>query len=305
MKILILCLILFTFAGLSNDCRNGEERKNAVASNAPQIVESKISPTPEPEDIAGDLIWHGESGDFDITWSKENVVAKKISSGQMIFSAREFAKMRLKNNFKENFGKNGEPYFEDFTFRYQIISIAGNLLSLDEKTSYSPQSYSKETYLTVDLSKSQQTVSLTNFFTEKEILNALTSNEMIAKAIKQKSAVKPMTIAEFRSYFNKTVTEATEVSDNQLDKCRFPENIFKSFAFDKIKDGKLIVDLAIPCRAEMREDNVYSLKITLLPPDKLMNDLSVAMNKKLLADDFKNSVSNDEAVIIFGSDSFK
>ncbi len=305
MKILILCFILLTFAGLSNDCGSRVEQKNAVVSNAPQFVAPKVTPTPKPENVPDDLIWHGENGDFDITWSKGNIVAKKISSGQTAFSARELAKMRLKKDFKENFGKNGEPYFEDFTFRYRIISIVGSLLSLDEKTSYSPQSYSKETYLTVDLSKSPETVSLTNFFTEKEILNALASNELIAKAIKQKNAAKPTTLAEFRSDFNKTVNEATEVSDSQLDKCWFPENIFKSFAFDKIKDEKIIVDLAIPCRAEMREDDVYSLKIMLLPPDKLVNDLFAAMNKKLLAEDFENLVSKDEAVIIFNSNSFK
>lgn len=305
MKVLILSLCLFTFAVFSNDCADSKKKKNAVVSNTSQVAETKASPTPVPKKVSADSIWEGESGGFEINWTKENIVVKNISSGQTVFSARDFAMMRLKKEFKANFDKNGEPYFEDFTFRYQIISVAGNLLSLHEQTSYSPQSYSNETLLTVDLNKPQQTIYLTDLFSENEIVNALALNEIIAAKLKQKNTVKTATFADFRNNFNKTANEATEVSDDQLDECWFPENVFKSFAFNKVENEKVTVDLAIPCRAEMREDDVYPLALTLPIPEKLRSELSAAMNKKLLSSDFKNLSSNDETVITFTSDSFK
>ncbi len=305
MKLSILYLLVFAFVNFTNNCpSNSGKNNNIVSSGNINTSESIESPITQKES-ADELIWQGESGGFEIKWTKENITAKSIASGKQVFSAREFAAKRLKNDLKDNFDEKGKPNFEDFTFRFQIISITGNFLSLHEKTSYSPQSYSREKYLTIDLNTPENDISLQDFFDEKEILKSLTENKIIGDEMKKKNSAEPANFAAFRNSFHKTILEAVEVSDNQFDKCWFPEDVFKSFAFKKISEGKSSVNLAIPCRAEMREDDIFLLEISLPIPEKLNSELKTAADKKLLADDFQNISEKGETVINFDSASIK
>ena len=301
MKIIVLCGLLFTFVNFTNNCsseNNGVAAGNSAVTEAESSINNQIQKI-SSEKTPADLVWQGTNTEFEFNWSRENILVKKIASGEKVFSAKEFALKHLKNDFKSNFGDDGEPYFEDFTFRYKIISISGNLLTLDEKTSYSPQSYMTERYLTVDLDAPEKAVALADFYDEKEIVNALLSNELIAKKMNREKIKPPISLENFRSVFHSKITEAKEVTKNQLDKCWFPEDVFKSFAFAAISGEKVSVRLAIPCRAEMREDDVYPLELSMSLPEKLRQNLIAAADKNLLANDFSSVSEKGETLINF------
>lgn len=135
-----------------------------------------------------------------------------------------------------------------------------------ETTSYSPQSYKQETYLAIDLNAPQKMLSLKDFYAPQEILAALLGNEEIKRDLQtREDAPKEMskTLSDFFTLFHTDGSDATEVSDRIFDKCWFPANIFDSFAFIQVEQDKVVADLGVPCRAGMRADEIYPLKLTL------------------------------------------
>jgi hypothetical protein len=137
---------------------------------------------------------------------------------------------------------------------------------LKESTSYSPQSYGQQSYVAIDSNAPQKTVSLKDFYTPQEILAAMLGNEEIKRELQTREdppKETPQNLEDFLTLFNTQITETSEVSDRIFDKLWFPANVFDSFAFIQVERDKVVADLGVPSRADMREDEVHPLKLTL------------------------------------------
>lgn len=232
---------------------------------------------------------------FDIKWTKDNILVTDSANGKEVFSARNFALKRLNTVYSANFGKNKQPSFENFTFDYKIVSASGSMLFLKESTSYSPQTYTMEKFVAVDLNKPDSTVSLADFYDEAEILTALLKNTEIAADLKDKNLPEPKTLAAFYSLFNKNVSEAKEVSENLLSKCWFPSDVLKSFTIENFASAEAEINFGIPCKAGMRDEEVFPLKLSMPVNSKMQSFTGENMRQ--------NNWQDQETVIVFNEKS--
>lgn len=218
---------------------------------------------------ASDLIWQGTSGNYRVEWTKQDIRATN-TSGAEVFSARKMAAQRLRTVYlKNNFDKKGSPNFEKFTFGYKIKNLFGDFLFLEESTAHSPQTYTTKTLLAIDLSNPKSASSLQSFYTQNDILRALLENTEIKKDLQDKGVAFPKTLPEFYALFYTNSAQTTEGTERLLDRCWFPKNILESFAFEEVQLDTVEVELGMPCRAGMRDDDVYSLKLKFPVSEKL------------------------------------
>jgi hypothetical protein len=287
---IMLSLVICLFLSLSVTCASRQTEK--IEQPQPGLARnSELSPSPTPALPATPQTadWHGRSSDFSIEWTGQNIVVKNIATKVEVFSAQKLAAYRLRTAYKSRFSKNGDPYFERFYFRYKLLAIAGSIMFLKESTSYSPQSFAEETYLAYDLRTPKKTLGLKDFYAPQEILAALLNNEEIKRDFQTREdppTEAPKTLNDFFTLFHTDTSGTTEVSDRIFDKCWFPTNIFDSFAFVQIEQGKVSADLGVPCRAGMRTIEVYPLKLTL--PVSAAVKTALAGEKSVIKPDNQN-----------------
>ena len=272
------CVLPLVFAFAPDCAKSRVETAKIVpaVSATPPIVRPTQIQTAAAPPISGDsqLIWRGESGNFAVQWTKNDVRATDKIRGTEVFSARKTAAQRLKTIYSQNFDKKGKPNFENFTFGYKIAAFFGDLLFLKESTVSGPQTYTTETFLVIDLRNPKMIVSLKNFYGENEILQALLNNAEIKKDLVENDVAFPPTLSKFYPLFYTNAAHTTEGTERLFDRCWFPKNILETFTIEKIENGQVGIILGMPCRAGMREDAVYPLKLSFPANEKLKNRIT-------------------------------
>lgn len=304
----ILAINLFCFLfGFTSECAPTKSAANAEKTSDAAVIAPPAPATPAPveqtiivAENSKEAFWQGRSGDFDIVWTKDNIVAKNLSGGE-VFSAKKFALERLKKS-PGNFAKNGAPSFENFTLEYKILAIVGSLLFLQETASHSPQNYITQTYAAIDLNAPATNVALTKFFTEAEIVAALNQNSDIAEDFKVNKIDAPKSFKEFFAAYDRQPTEAGE---RQIDRCYFPKNAFESFYFDRMEGAQLVVKLGVPCRAGMREEQVMPLELALPAKPSLKSEMELAATQNFSGENFKTAAPDAATVVQFDAKSLK
>lgn len=284
------CCFLF---GLTTDCSSAKSANLEQNSNAAANVANNAAPsaTPRLPVVKKENFWAGKSNNFDVQWSKDNIVARN-AAGREIFSARKFALERLKTVSK------GEADFESYDFRYKVLNLIGSLLFLRETTSHSPQSYTNESYAAIDLANPAAKISLTKFYSEAEIIAALNRNAQIAEDFKVNKINQPKTFKEFFAAYDRAPTEGTE---RKIDSCYFPKNFLESFYFERLEADQVVANLGIPCRVGMREEEVFPLELLLPSKPAVEKDLTSA-NFQLRLETVDGTA---ETVITFDAKSLK
>lgn len=271
MKIMSMYLVIFLFLSFSVTCASKQVKQNEGSpSGLAQNSGLSSSPTPAlPDAPPQPADWHGGSKNFSIAWTGENIVVNDIATKKEVFSARQFAAYRLRTAYKYMFDKKGVPNFIEFGFKYRLLSVAGSIMFLKEATSYDPQSYTRETYLAIDLKEPRKKLSLKDLYASQEILAALLGNEEIKRdfQIREEPLTEtPKTLDDFFTFFHtgEDGDNPTQASDSIYDRCWFPTDVFDSFAIIQVEQDKVVAELGVPCRgAGMREDEIRPLKLTL------------------------------------------
>jgi hypothetical protein len=267
MNIILSYLVIFLSLSFSVTCASKEAKQiEQPPSGLAKNRELPSSPTPALPATPQTADWRGRSNNFSIEWTSQNIAVKNIATNKEVFSAQKLAAYRLRTAYKSNFSKKGDPYFEEFSFRYKLLSVAGSIMFLKETTSYSPQSFTEESYLAIDLNAPRKMPSLKDFYAPQEILAALLGNEEIKRDFQTREEPPkemPQTLNDFFTLFHTDTSGTTEASDRIYDKCWFPPNVFESFAFIQIEQDKVLADLGVPCRAGHRTIEIHPLKLTL------------------------------------------
>lgn len=78
-------------------------------------------------DAAAQVIWRGQSGGFDITWSKDDVTARRVSDGMQVLSLRR----RFEKEWNQPRGED-ENEVRDVYQAFRVLSVVGSVISLEE-----------------------------------------------------------------------------------------------------------------------------------------------------------------------------
>jgi LysM repeat protein len=183
-------------------------------------------------------IWQGTSGGLKIMWTPSDITASE--NNNLLFSARELAKQAFEADFlamkASAFGTCDSHY------DLALLSLVGSLASLEEVQHFTCREKAtpatETRYRTIDMKKANADQSLTDFFQEADILNALLADPAIKVALAQKNS--PITtLAKF--------TQALEWAEIKVKKCDYylPHDFLQQFAFHHLVDKKALVAVRI------------------------------------------------------------
>ncbi len=276
-------------------------------------------------------IWTGESGNYKIRWTNKDIYLEKNNKSIKLFTT--IAKEYFEKNWKYKISyDSGKPVRTNqlnvecpVTLNSRIISIFGNYLTIEIESSVYCEKAAHlsdfSQWLVIDLDNfSQPTfinnsdnleyeikreVSLLDIYSDKEIMTALLENEEIKWVFKETNLNPKFNATnELIEWFNKMSEDARNRKHDygwdtfQLDKPRLgslTKRSLNDFAFDKIKDDKVLVNLAL--EPNYRQGDVSSIQLKLNIPAKFRNTtLSNSQQRQIF---LKNNSITEYASIDF------
>lgn len=260
-----------------------EAKSTTAAQTPPSSVRTEPVATPSPTEVvkAGQpgVIWSAQSGDFEVVWTKDDIVAKRVSDGKQIYSAKGLAAERARTAYPEQF-KSGKPQFEQMTLGYQVVSLAGKFLFLKETSVVSPQTSTGERFVAVDLSQPEAVVELTKFFPKDQIASAMKANTDIAADLTAKK-IAATNYDEILGSFNSNAGESDGSGTGPFASCWVPKDVLRSFVI-KAGDGEQVrVMLGIPCSDGMRDSVIKSVELNF--KEKPLESIDVGAIRQLTA----------------------
>lgn len=205
-------------------------------------------------------LWTGKSAGFTIISSVRDITASPSSDpSKVIFSARNIARNQLARFEKENVVGEPSSWHCSYTLEFKLLSLVGSLLSYQEsEDSYCSQvdgpgwnhPSNQISYHTIDLNQPSRLISLTDFFSEAELLRALLSDPAVKKALNSAERPgAPRTLAELLKANDGGNLEIEPVlSTAESPKgCGFffPEHALSQFAFHHLENNNVAVRLSL------------------------------------------------------------
>jgi len=136
-------------------------------------------------DAAAQVIWRGRSGGFDITWSEDDVTARRVSDGAPVLSLRrQFAK-----EWDRPRGEDENEVREVYQ-AFRVLSVVGSVVSLEEAWycdcgGAHPIAYAG--FVAYDLARSTvdrpDTASISRLVDEAPLVRALSADRVIRAAL--------------------------------------------------------------------------------------------------------------------------
>lgn len=265
------------------------------------------TPAQSGQVLAGDAqknIWAGESGDFLVAWSGDDIlVTRPGEATRKIFSARQAAMTRLRGEYG---GKGaGALPFQEYVYRVRALSLVGPFLSLEEVSVRSPQTYTVSRYRAIDLNGPERKLKLTDLFPAEEVLQALLADPFFKEALRDNPA--PRTLAQLFELLPKDITQASDGAEREADKAWFPEDVLTQFAFDRLDGEWVVVKMGVPFIEGMRDEGVCPVELTLRIPSLLRDALARAEKRErgFLNKDAGATAGGRETSMTFGEEELK
>jgi hypothetical protein len=132
-------------------------------------------------DAAAQVIWRGRSGGFDITWSEDDVTARRVSDGARVLSL----KRRFEKEWNQPRGED-ENEVRDVYQAFRVLSVVGSVVSLEEAWycdcgGAHPIAYAG--FVAYDLARSTldapDTASVTRLVDEAPLVRALSADRVV------------------------------------------------------------------------------------------------------------------------------
>ena len=248
--------------------------------------------------VQGATIWHGASGNLNICWTQADITA--TAKNKILFSAMALAKKDFEADFlaDHSLGKDNSCESER---SFTLLSVVGSVASLEyaEITFCQGAAHpSIETKFTaIDLAKSAQTVKLTDFFAESDILNALLADGVINTALENAGAKTPTTLTG--------LYEALEWTNMMVKDCEYylPEKFLTRFAFHHLKGNQVAMRLHLSPIAHACQSTNIQLGFYLPIPNTLKEDINKAKRRKagFLMEQSKNIADKKSTKLSFST----
>lgn len=226
-----------------------------------------------------EIFWQGESGDFKIRWTDKDIYVEKNGKTKNLYT--DYGNFLFRKNLRSL--KSIDRYCV-YSPIANINSLVGNLMSIeiDEMTSCEIEAHpsNKVYWIVFDLNNPSRlkflngvpySLKLTDFFSDKEILDAMLENEEIENVIATIDPnYKPKTYLELIYWFKKKEIVNFEHSEGQLN-----ENSLAAFSFSRIQENYVFVNIGL---SAYRHSSWLELKFRV--PEKLKKQLELANSEK-------------------------
>jgi hypothetical protein len=247
------------------------------------------------------VIWSGESGGFSIHWTDQDIsVHPAKDPSKVIFSTKLIAEKDTKAWFEaqKQFDDEEMNTEKDCEFgpNYRLFSVVGSILTIEYSESavcsFAAHPDLQLRLISFVLSKNgdvifstaeidhadrSKEVFLTDFFPEKEILEALLQDKMIKKELQERKASTPSSLLELQTKLSEDFHNLIDTENCGYD---FPKDFLSRFVFYDIEGKNVIVRIALPSGVGACQSHQLMLPIRLNIPERLNSDLTNAALKK-------------------------
>jgi hypothetical protein len=242
---------------------------------------------------AKNLIWTGESGGFSIRWTDDDISAHPVDNPSVkLFSTRAIAEQASKQWFmlqKDMEEPDDEEYSAEknceFGASYRLLAVVGSIVAFEciesVVCSFAAHPDIQIRVSAFDLAKGGkhlgEMTSLTEYFTEPEILNELSRNQVIQRELVKRKAAQPKTLSELRTALAQPSGSMIETENCGFD---FPPDILSRFAFHDLEKDKVVVRIGLPSSLGACQRSQLLLTLRLDIPEKLKPALTAAASGK-------------------------
>jgi hypothetical protein len=229
-------------------------------------------------DAAAQTIWRGRSGGFDITWSVDDVAARRVSDGALVLS--------LKRRFEKEWDRpRGEDENEvrDVYQAFRALSVVGSVISLEEAWycdcgGAHPIAYAG--FVAYDLARSTldapDTASITRLVDEAPLVRALSADRVIRAVLDSAEVREAGTLAALLDSVQwigvpvETPLEAQECWYSMSD--GFPGH----FALHHLEGDQVAVRFSMSHDVELCRGRMIQVGVLVPVPPRLRSDLAAA-----------------------------
>lgn len=246
-------------------------------------------PSSPPGKTGAKVIWTGKSGGFAIRLTTADIQARPLKKpGRLAFSAAQLARRGFQR-FISPPQLDGSEKHITYEREFTLLSVVGSIISLRDELYYeiTPSAHpgGEIRFTAIDLAKpgevpdplateegfSQQKLGkvamLTDYFPEKEVLQALLANAMIKEILGGES---PSSLANLLQFLQDQPIEKNEVP------CLIPGDFLTRFTFHQLQGDRVAVHLGVPSAGGAFRSFHAELDLRLPIPPALKNSLTLA-----------------------------
>lgn len=203
---------------------------------------------------AAQRIWSGRSGGFEIAWTRDDITARRLRDGALVFSAKRI----VEHPWGEDGAETDEGPIEG-EHRYRLLSVVGSVISLEEY-SYcdcnGAHPVSSRGFAAYDLAESTlddpAAARILDVVPEAALMEALLADRVIRRGLDEAGGEAPRTLPELVHRLNR---EDIEVGD---DGCTYgvTDAFPGAFALHHAEGGRVAVRFGLGhwvelCRGKM------------------------------------------------------
>jgi hypothetical protein len=266
----------------------------AVAGTEPQAA--KGPPVAPQGKAAAKVIWTGQSGGFAISWTAADIQARPLKKpGRLVFSAAQLSRRGFQT-FISPPNLDGSEEQVTYERKFALLSVVGSIVSFRDELYYNVQPSAhpglETRFTTIDLAKSGEVVyvsppeadlfeldlaklgkvaKLTDYFPNKEVLQALRNNAIIKEALGGES---PSSLAKLFK-----LLQQQEIRINKVPFI-FPRDFLTRFAFHHLQGGQVAVLLGLPSSGGAARGLHAELDLLLPVPPAWKKSLTLAASEK-------------------------
>jgi uncharacterized membrane protein/SH3-like domain-containing protein len=251
-------------------------------------------------------IWQGKSDGYNIHWTQKDITATK--GGKVVFSAEKaLARKYFEREYLDY--ANEEPGFVGYERILTLLSVVGTIASMKDTFEEGRRVliYGDSKITTVNLANPDKVVSLTDFFGESVILEALLADPFIQKALAEiDSTTPPSTLDAFYQVLDKAPNIVVRMEYGEDCYFRLSEDFLTQFAFHHINKDRVAVRIALSpttlgCHTEQAQLGIY-----LPTPNKLKLALKKAQKGQagFLMKNLKKMAKEQQTTLYFSTDTY-
>lgn len=199
-------------------------------------------------------IWRGRSGGFEIVWTEEDITARRLRDGVLVFSVKRIVEAQ----WSEGEADTEEGPIEG-EYRFRLLSVVGPVISLEEYgycDCNGAHPISHAGFVAYDLSESTvddpALARVTGLVSEAGLVEALVADPVLRRGLAEVGGEAPRTIPELVHKLNLEDIAVGEDECTYGVSDAFPGN----FALHHVDDGRVAVRFSLShvvevCRGQM------------------------------------------------------
>lgn len=220
-------------------------RLRPLALLLPLLVPAVLAGSAEAQ-----VIWHGRSGGYDVTWSADDVSARRVSDGRPVLSLRRNAESEWRDIAALDPGGR-QPEHE---VRYRVLAVVGPLVSVEHLYHLRAGGFESSGVhiFTWDLSRSTlempATATVTDWFDDPPLVRALTADSTVRELM---ASVRVRELATFQAFRDTIYWGRVRRADEVWGTCSYSPSAFvrSEFAPYRADGDRLVLRFGFPGEA--------------------------------------------------------